>query len=113
AAVFALTLALLRDAQVGPLSAGERAVAHALGFFGIGNAPFHLTLAVLLSTSAITACALDLIATLHLGPAYPRWFPINVLASGLGVGLLCARAMAGSEPARSEAQPIEQYSHRM
>lgn len=68
------------------------------GFFGIGDVPPMLVLAVFASTAAIAGGTLDIIAGMHLGTDYPSWFPANAGASGMGVGLLCARVLAATEP---------------
>jgi hypothetical protein len=80
----------------GPLTSGEAALGGFFGFFGIGAVPPLLALAVLLGTGAVAGATLDAIAHLHLGHAYPPWFPAGAAASGLGVGLLCARALAAT-----------------
>ena len=69
------------------------------GFFGIGNVPPMLALAVFASTAAIAGAAIDAIARMHLGDAYPAWMPADAFATGAGLGLLCARLLAvGAEP---------------
>lgn len=80
----------------GPLSRGEAAMAAFFGFFGIGAVPPMLAMAVLFGTGAIAGATLDVIAHLHLGESCPAWFPANALASGLGIGLLCARLLAAT-----------------
>lgn len=77
---------------------GVSILAGFFGFFGIGRVPARLALAVLLGTGAVAALTLDVIAGLHLGHAYPAWFPIDAVASGLGVGLLSTRMLAASYP---------------
>jgi hypothetical protein len=80
----------------GPLSRGEAVLAGFFGFFGVGAVPPLLALAVLLGTGAVAGATLDAIAHLHLGDTYPSWFPASAVASGLGMGLLCARALAAT-----------------
>lgn len=71
-------------------------------FFGIGQVPARLAVAVLLGTGAIAGLTMDAIASLHFGHAYPVWFPVNAIASGLAVGLLSTRMLAASYPDDSE-----------
>ncbi|MCG8425490.1 MAG: hypothetical protein MJE77_47030 [Proteobacteria bacterium] len=80
----------------GEPSGSERMAARFFGFFGIGQIPLDLALAVLFSSSAVALAAIDLIANLHFGEAYPAWFPLDALATGLGIGLLNTRALAAS-----------------
>lgn len=69
------------------------------GFFGIGGVPPMLTLAVFASTAAIASAAIDAIARMHLAAAYPAWMPADAFATGIGLGLLCARLLAaGDDP---------------
>jgi hypothetical protein len=88
------------DARTGygrdPLPLGEAILAGFFGFFGIGAVPPLLALAVLLGTGAVAGATLDAIAHLHLGATYPAWFPASAVASGLGLGLLCVRALAAT-----------------
>lgn len=88
-----------------PPGGGERALAGIFGFFGVGGVPPGLTIAVFASSGAITIAALDLIANLHFGATYPVWFPLDALASGLGVGLLSARLLAASYPRETDPGP--------
>ena len=69
-----------------------------LGFFGIGNVPPMLALAVLTSTAAISSVTLDTLAFLALGDRYPSWFPADAAATGLGVGLLCTWLLSSGKP---------------
>ncbi|HWN71670.1 MAG TPA: hypothetical protein VNM90_28730 [Haliangium sp.] len=62
--------------------------------FGIGGISLALAGAVILGVAAVVAAALDIIAVLHLGRAYPAWFPVNASLLGLAVGLGCARLVA-------------------
>ena len=94
-----IALALPERESAGQSAGAERAAASVLGFFGVGGVPLALSLAVLFSTGAIAMTALELIANLHFGPAYPAWFPVHALASGLGIGLLCTRVLAAAYPA--------------
>ena len=102
-------VALIRSGgdPAAPPGAGERALAGIFGFFGVGGVPLGLTLAVFASSAAIAIAALDLIAHLHLGASYPVWFPLDALASGLGVGLLSARLLAASFPRDSYPHPSQ------
>lgn len=85
-------------AELAPPSRAERILAGIFHFFGIGGLPQSLALAVLLGTGAVAGLALDILAALHFGDAYPAWFPLDAVASGLGLGLLSARMLAASYP---------------
>ena len=82
------------DEVVPPSSAADRIAAKTLHFFGIGGISLPLAGAVILGVAAVVAAALDIIAVLHLGRAYPAWFPLNATLLGLAVGLGCARLVA-------------------
>lgn len=104
------------ELPVGGMTGLERGLWRVFGFFGIGEVPPGLTLAVCMSTAAIAGAALDIIATMHLAAAYPAWFPANAAASGLGIGLLCARLLSASNMPRPEREPAhlvepQQHAH--
>lgn len=77
-----------------PSSAAGRAAARVLLFFGIGGISLELAGAVILSVAAVVGAALDIVAVLHFGRAYPAWFPANAALAGLAAGLGCARLAA-------------------
>jgi hypothetical protein len=79
---------------VPPSSAAGRTAAKILHFFGVGSISLGLAGAVILGVAAVVGAALDIIAVLHFGRAYPSWFPANALLVGLTVGLGCARLVA-------------------
>jgi hypothetical protein len=79
-----------------PTSAAGRVAARILHFFGIGGIALGLAGAVILGVAAVVCGALDIIAVLHFGRAYPAWFPANALLVGLIVGLGCARLVAAA-----------------
>lgn len=81
-----------------PRSAPGRLAAKILNFFGIGRISLGLAGAVWLGTAAVAGAALDILAVLYLGPAYPAWFPANAVLAGLGVGLGCAWIVAAVPP---------------
>jgi hypothetical protein len=81
-----------------PASLPGRIAAKIFHFFGIGRISLGLAGAVLLSTAAVAGAAIDVLAVLALGPAYPAWFPGNAVAAGLGVGLACAWIVAAAPP---------------
>ena len=81
-------------------SAAGRIAARILLFFGIGGISLPLAGAVILGVAAVVGAALDILAVLHFGRAYPAWFPANALLAGLIVGLGCARIVA-SAPGRT------------
>lgn len=87
-------------AQDGPemFSALDSIAWRLFGFFGVGGVPPTLVWAVFLSTAAIAGGTLDAIASMHLGDRYPIWFPAQAAASGMGIGLLCARLLSTSAP---------------
>jgi hypothetical protein len=82
------------DAPEPPSSPVGRAAEKALHFFGIGGISLGLAGAVILSVAAVVSAALDIIAVLHFGLAYPGWFPVNAALVGLTAGLGCARLIA-------------------
>jgi hypothetical protein len=82
------------DEAVPPSSPAGRLAARVLQFFGIGGISLGLAGAVILGVAAVVCAALDIIAVLHFGRAYPSWFPANGLLVGLIVGLGCARVVA-------------------
>ncbi len=94
----AIALVLPDGSRRDELGGAERYWAGFFGFFGVGAVPLALLLSVFFSTSAIATGALDLIAALHFGETYPEWFPLDALATGLGVGLLSARIFSASYP---------------
>lgn len=94
---------------LGDLAGAERIIAKIMVFFGIYGAPLYLAVAVLLSTAAIACGTLDVIATLHLGTAYPSWFPAVATSTGLWTGLLSCRALSGP-PGTSGATPGAEQS---
>jgi hypothetical protein len=81
-----------------PSSAPGRLAAKILNFFGIGRISLGLAGAVWLSTAAVTGAALDILAVLSLGAAYPAWFPLNAMLAGLAVGLGCTWIVAATPP---------------
>jgi hypothetical protein len=101
--LIAAVVCAFADARSGyepaPVTPVERAAWRFFGFFGVGALPPLLAVAVLLSTGAVFSAALDIIANLYFGAAYPAWFPADAAASGLGVGLLCARVLTPAPPA--------------
>jgi hypothetical protein len=82
------------DPAVPPGSPAGRIAVRILHFFGIGGLSLGLAGAVILGVAAVVCAALDIIAVLHFGRAYPSWFPANALLAGLIAGLGCARVVA-------------------
>lgn len=93
-ASLACVVADARAEDQSDFSSVERLLCRMYGFFGIGSIPPMLATAVLASTTAIAGATLDVIAILHLGPAYPAWFPAVAAITGLGIGLLSTRLLA-------------------
>jgi hypothetical protein len=81
-----------------PASLPGRIAAKLFNFFGIGRISLGLAGAVLLSTAAVAGAAVDVMAVLSFGPAYPAWFPVNAILAGLGVGLGCTWIVAAAPP---------------
>jgi hypothetical protein len=105
-AIVALSADLRADDATGESTTGDHVLGGLFGFFGIGGVPPMLALAVFASTAAISGAALDAIAGLHLQQAYPSWYPAVAAATGLGIGLLCVRLLAATEPP-AQAQPMQ------
>lgn len=82
------------DEDAPPSSVAGRTAAKVLNFFGIGGISMELAGAVILSVAAVVGAALDIVAVLHFGRAYPTWFPANAALAGLVAGLGCARLVA-------------------
>ena len=101
----ALSLELRADDNPETFTTLDRIVWKCFGFFGVGGVPPALVLAVFLSTAAIAGATLDVIASMHLGDNYPTWFPADAAASGMGIGLLCARLLSSSAPPLSQTSP--------
>lgn len=81
-----------------PGSLPGRMASRILNFFGIGRISLGLAGAVLLGTAAVAGAAIDILAVLSFGPAYPAWFPVNAVLAGLGVGLGCTWIVASAPP---------------
>lgn len=84
------------DEAMPPSSALGRIAAKILHFFGIGGISLTLAGAVILSVASVVGAALDIIAVLHFGRAYPTWFPASASLVGLTVGLGCAWLVAAA-----------------
>jgi hypothetical protein len=84
------------DEAMPPSSAAGRITAKILHFFGIGGISLALAGAVILSVASVVGAALDIIAVLHFGRAYPTWFPASASLVGLTVGLGCAWLVAAA-----------------
>ena len=104
-ALVALIADLRADETPDTFALTDRIAWKFFGFFGVGGVPPTLVWAVFLSTAAIAGATLDIIARMHLADSYPVWFSANAAASGMGIGLVCARLLSSSSPPVSQTSP--------